>query len=137
VAVSDYAAAYPGRKDLRAWPALHSELDAENMRRSSSVTRYGFRDEDVLILSDLKATRAGKEVPGAATREGILSAFRTTLLDLRSRGTCWFSSTPDTASRWQTKTGTSRTGWTRLFSPMTSSAPEPLRMAPTSSEMTI
>jgi hypothetical protein len=80
VAVSDYAASYPGRKDLRAWPVLHSELDAENMRQVL-VTRYGFRDEDVLILHDLKASRAGNSVPGAATRDGIVAAFRSALID--------------------------------------------------------
>jgi metacaspase-1 len=80
VAVSDYRAPYPTRKVKDAWPSLNSDLDVDNMRQVL-VSRYGFRDEDVLVLRDLKASRSGKQVPGAATREGILGAFRTWLID--------------------------------------------------------
>jgi len=77
VSVSNYQAKHPSRKVIGEWLNLNCYLDTRNMRATLTAPRYGFADADVLVLDDLKATRAGQPVPGlAATREGMIAAFR-------------------------------------------------------------
>ncbi len=79
VAVQDYRSPYPTRKDLQAWVNLRSGRDAASMKRA--LAQYGFRDEDILVLQDLSATRGGRKAPfEGATRKGILDAFEQFLL---------------------------------------------------------
>jgi hypothetical protein len=80
VAVSDYGSKY-GKRRKPLWVPLHCRMDAENMRKVL-IDTYGFKDDDILMLEDLRATRGGRPVPGlGATRQGILTAFRRHLID--------------------------------------------------------
>ncbi len=80
VGLNDYSSPYGKvRKDLTVWPNLNGSRDAEHLR-TVLRDRWGFADTDILVLKDLAAFRAGKRVPGNATRAGILKAFREHLL---------------------------------------------------------